>query len=702
MKNIAHSLFLFIFVLFTLVLLEPEKIALAAGGPVNIGFNPYDTAVDPDKPVVYMTEKGSKTIQAVNYETGVIKTLTLPYPAERLELYNQNLYVTQLKMKHDSYNFGPHEGGIAEVDTEKFTLNSVMHIDEDPYDIAIDQNGFIYITPGSDQHGSIKVYSLVNKTKVDNEKNIYVSPFSMIYYNKEASKLYTISSKVNPRDIYAYEINNGIIIKQYNSPYHGDYRLNPTANISPDGLQVYNHSGVVFDLAEKQPGDMVYKFEFDREYKDFEFSLKDQLTFAVSNSGGIDVYTYNTTNYLYTLKKNRLVEKLHYRNGLISIYSDSNNNYFLEFVENYNKEVFSAQTALYRKHLGNNDMRELTTGTKNIPINSFFQVVYNETITLNDKAEITLKGPDGFVRVDTTINREVLTIRPEYLQEYATYTLSIGNGALTNSIGEKLPAKQDIQFQTMAPSITSLSVTKDQTSRLPLEYVFTANAVGGVNPQYQFLINEDGKWKVLQKYGPANSLVWRPVEIGPYEFKVMARSEDSEEKSEKEHEFWWQVLDMDPPIADLKAVKNASKNNMNITITAKDNLGIKTIILPNGVKVNDSKASYTVNKNGTYLFVIEDVTGNVITKSLEVTDLDNVKPKVIITKSSYAKTKSNVIITVNIPDKTMVRSIKLPNGTYVNRSTVFFSVSKNGVYKFEIEDDAGNIWTESITVKNIH
>ncbi|SFB02588.1 MULTISPECIES: YncE family protein [unclassified Bacillus (in: firmicutes)] len=155
MKAVLKSLLIFVLLMSVVIpSLQGQTVrAESAIGPISLGFTPHDSVLDQNKPVVYMTKLGSKTLYAVNFSTGEMKTLTLPDPAERLDLQKGKLYVTQHKMSHDTYNVGPYSGGIAEVDTETFTLSDTMDIAADPFDIAVDQNGYIYISPGRDSMG---------------------------------------------------------------------------------------------------------------------------------------------------------------------------------------------------------------------------------------------------------------------------------------------------------------------------------------------------------------------------------------------------------------------------------------------------------------------------------------------------------------------------------------------------------------------
>jgi hypothetical protein len=701
LKRIVYTFIAFVFVFCSTVPLQFGKTAYAASGPISLGFHPFDTAVDPDQPVVYMTKQGSKTIYSVNYDTGTIKTLALPYPAERLELYNHNLYVTQLKMSHSSYNQGPYSGGIAEVDTQSFTLKGVMNVNADPYDIAIDRNGFIYITPGSGQFEDMKVYSLLDKTEVTNNRSM--RQLSTIYYDDETSKVYTIDSDSSPRDVEAFEIDNGVIKANYDSPYHGDYDLDTSARITPDGLSMYNNSGVVFDLSSIRSGDMEYKFEFDEDYNDFAFSLNDQLTFAANSFGGIDVYRYNTTDYLYTIKEDVLAEKLLFQNGLISIYSDAKGNYFLEFINNYGPQPLANVEGLFIGYDQENEMLmdKFVNGVKDVPTNSVFLFFFNQNITLNNNAKITLTGPEGSYKLTCETENGALYIEPEYLLENTDYTLAIEEGAFTGYLGEKISGGITIHFKTMTPPITNLSVTIN-SNQAPLEYIFTANATGGIDPQYKFLLNENGVWKVLQDYSSSRKLIWNPKKNGSYTFRVMTRSNGSNLEYEKYYDVTQTVSDTIVPSATLVPSTIAPTNeDITIQVMATDNVGIKGITLPNGQVVNSSSTVYSVSENGSYYFEIEDLFGNVVTESLRVMNIDKVKPEITLLPSTTAPTKNDILIVANASDDVRVKGIKLPNGTFVNGTSVYYPISKNGTYQFAVEDTAGNITTESINIANI-
>jgi glucan-binding YG repeat protein len=424
-----------------------------AGTLKNLGFKPNDTAIDPNKPIMYMTKLGSKTIYAVNFSTGEIKALALPYPAERLELYKNNLYVTQHKMAHQYSTQEPLVGAIAEVDTQTFTATKLIEVDTDPYDIAIDENGYAYISPGSNQFGAMKVYSLASGGEIPNSSFTNMRAWSYLNYNPVTSKVYAIDTASSPRDVDAFEVKNGVIQNHYDSPYHGDYPLEPIAKITPDGLSMYNNSGVVFKHAASKAADMKFSFRLGKEYSDYEFSLQDQMTFAARMDGGIDVYKYNTSNYLYTIGKDLTVQKLHYQHGkLAALCKDSSGKYFVESIDAATPgkqdviEFLEAASVTWDDEDSYYD--SFYHGVKDVPLESFFALHFDQSISVKDGTKISIKGPNGNVKINSVVDDDTLSIEPYLLTGSTTYTLTIKKEALSGSLGQNLANDIVIQFKT--------------------------------------------------------------------------------------------------------------------------------------------------------------------------------------------------------------------------------------------------------------
>ena len=222
----------------------------------NLGFVPMDSAIDPVQDVMYMTESGGCSLYRVDLTTGEIGYLDFPYKAERLTVKNDKIYVTLPIQAHQYYIGSDGSGYIGVVDAASFSIEKIFEVVPDPYDIEADDEGRVYIGSGSNQNSIISVYDTESEQKIDTAGGFYY--MGLLDFNPIYNKLYTISTGLSPRDIEAYEITDGDITKNYNSPYHGDYSMSTFMKISPNGKYIFNGSGNIFTCAPTQSGDMVY------------------------------------------------------------------------------------------------------------------------------------------------------------------------------------------------------------------------------------------------------------------------------------------------------------------------------------------------------------------------------------------------------------------------------------------------------------
>lgn len=149
-----------------------------------------------------------------------------------------------------------------------------------------------------------------------------------------------------------------------------------------------------------------------------------------------------------------------------------------------------------------------------------------------------------------------------------------------------------------------------------------------------------------------------------------------------------------------------TKNDVVITANATDigGTGIGQWKRPDN-SVDSSGASsstYTVTQNGTYAFIATDKAGNATTHTVTVANIDKALPTLTLTANPTTPTNSNVTITANGSDALSgVKRIKLPDGNYVTGASATYAATANGTFAFEVEDNAGNVVSKSITISNI-
>lgn len=226
---------------------------------ITIDFSPTDAVIDPTQPVIYFTDSVHRRVVALNYLTGTQKTLSLNLQPERLTFANGELFVTLLKSGHKWYTDAPLEGAVAIVDPQSLTLTDQFNVETDPYSIAVDQKGYIYITPGSNQHSPMLVYSRTTKEKVTTSSTIRAWSLAML--KPGTDKLYLTSTNSLPPDTVnpdTYNPENSIktlevyrLVNQqlqHDQSFMADYdHISTPMRFSPDGQFLFNGSGEVLD-----------------------------------------------------------------------------------------------------------------------------------------------------------------------------------------------------------------------------------------------------------------------------------------------------------------------------------------------------------------------------------------------------------------------------------------------------------------------
>jgi hypothetical protein len=196
-------------------------------------FNVVDSAIDPNKPVIYLLSDDDNSIKMYNYHTKELNSIKLSARPEQLYLGNNKIYITLVHGHHSSYwQDEDQTGEIAIVNADTFNLEKTFMIDLDPFDIVADKSGYIYVSGGSGQWTSIKSYSSQTGIEVS---SAVISQKSYIEMHPEQTKVYVVVTDASPRDLEQYFILNGKFVGKQDSNSHGEYELGDQIKISPDG-----------------------------------------------------------------------------------------------------------------------------------------------------------------------------------------------------------------------------------------------------------------------------------------------------------------------------------------------------------------------------------------------------------------------------------------------------------------------------------
>lgn len=153
-----------------------------------------------------------------------------------------------------------------------------------------------------------------------------------------------------------------------------------------------------------------------------------------------------------------------------------------------------------------------------------------------------------------------------------------------------------------------------------------------------------------------------------------------------------------PSIKIEKSTEKWTNKPVTLTITANDNVQVKSIKLPNGTIVYDSNTKYEVAKNGEFTFEVEDIAGNKKTETVKISNIDTTPPSAKISSHSTA---TKATLTINATDlESGIDKITIisASGVNITGTTNTYDVFENGTYTVNITDKAGNKYVDVIHV----
>lgn len=315
----------------------------------------------------------------------------------------------------------------------------------------------------------------------------------------------------------------------------------------------------------------------------------------------------------------------------------------------------------------------------------------NVTITANnvkDTGDSGLRGiqlPNG-----TWVNSETV---PYIVSTNGTYTFraedNVGN-ATTKSISVT-------NIDKNAPTAT---LTQSPTAWTKGNVILTLSNIAdtGVSGLKE-IVMPDGK-----KETTFTDKTFEVTERGTYTFQIVDNAGNVTNKT-----ITVSNIDREAPEAELTKNPNGFTNT-DVTIQVRNvrdigTSGMKSLMLPNGQFVTPGNRDYVVSDNGQYAFKMEDNAGNETVKTIDVNNIDRIKPSANFSLSTTEATRDDVLVYIkDIQDEGVsgLKHVKYPDGSL---DTTFedkaYPLKKNGTYTFEVSDNAGNTIQHTVTVINI-
>ena len=288
----------------------PKPPVVTPTGNVSVLNEVIQEAVtDPSRPVVYAIDDSESTIVSYDLiEKKVTKTSTSFSKAPRKLVYaSGELYVIFSDGEYSPYRFDGEQGGTVRVlDPSTLQVIDEWDVDIDPYDIAADESGHVYLTSGSGQWTYIKSYDRTTKRELSSSR-VYHQTKIMLHPSE--NRIYSITTPLSPRDMDVFRLTDGKFTTTYDSPYHGDYKLSTVFGITPDGKFIVNGAGSAFTATNNKTSDMNYAGTMDK-FDIFVANKNHTEKFYTATKNVINQVDTNTLSTTKTYKTQGTIVKL--------------------------------------------------------------------------------------------------------------------------------------------------------------------------------------------------------------------------------------------------------------------------------------------------------------------------------------------------------------------------------------------------------
>ena len=264
-------------------------------GVIPLGFQANDVVIDGTDSVLYAVSPKDGGVYRVDYSTGVVsEPIVLPATPERLDFspHGRKLAVT-VTQGHYDYG-GPDLGQIGIIDVDFWSLDELTEVPVDPWDVAADRNGFLYISSGSNQWGRIISLNQQSGGIVSTVENVQDRLYAEM--NPVLDSLYLTDTDSSPRKINRYGAQCGVLHSYVKFPYHTDHPAGWHFRFSPKGDRLYTSTGSIFAATDDTENDLLFIGQLPTGFADIAVDGLRKRVYVV-NGEDSNVYSYDTESY---------------------------------------------------------------------------------------------------------------------------------------------------------------------------------------------------------------------------------------------------------------------------------------------------------------------------------------------------------------------------------------------------------------------
>ncbi|MFH2116794.1 MAG: immunoglobulin-like domain-containing protein [Bacillota bacterium] len=254
--------------------------------------------IDTENNSIYYTLVEDHYLYKFNYETYVLEQLYFDIRPDQVFYRDGNIYITLSDQHLFIWEAEDQYGGIAIVDAITFTVVRELALNFDPYDIVVDEDGFIYVTNGSNQHGNIISISPISGQIINSMFGVYYG--TELYYSDYTHRLYSFQVTTTYDSIEVWEVMRGDFLSGgiQGADDMDDYHITMTSDgkhiMSGNGKVVSLNSTLSLDAKEVEYIDLIFfQAAFDKANDTYYFASNGVIYKSDENYEIIGYFGYN-------------------------------------------------------------------------------------------------------------------------------------------------------------------------------------------------------------------------------------------------------------------------------------------------------------------------------------------------------------------------------------------------------------------------
>lgn len=278
-------------------------------------------------------------------------------------------------------------------------------------------------------------------------------------------------------------------------------------------------------------------------------ALDKEDNYVINNPVNIKVDAEGSTNLRYSFiinKEDKEYQRVDYGTAnWINFMPKEEGEYSLEIrvKDKYSEKKFDAHSFVYF------DVKEYVEGRIEhvlFPSKEYYVVgdaIEIECVTLNSKETLIKYSTkiDGIVVEETDfVQDKIITLRPKRAGKYEI-EMFVKNIKCKKEFDTKKTIKIIVND---AEQITNTKITCDNPRpRIDEEINFAVNNDGGQNVCYEFYLEHNGNWSLVQNYSRKNYYTFRPFDLGKFRLLALAKSYYKKCSYEDYDEFKFEVTE---------------------------------------------------------------------------------------------------------------------------------------------------------------